>query len=183
MKFKRMAIWLCTALLIVVLTSSCQPCPEERICPECTKCPVCTEIPNCEEECCDICFGFSGFFVGTNLTDKFQLYKTRFESIDGSDLEIWEVDGYRSLHMPTTGVKITLQCPAYEVLLRLGSWAGGPFDVTAYDGNNNVVDQISVPSDNSFNDITLSGSGIETITITDIGDNEGALERICIHYE
>jgi hypothetical protein len=196
MNIKRMSVWIGVAILLVLFASSCvscpDPCPEYPEYPECEECPpsrecpICTKCPECfpcETKCIDQCFGFTDYKAGTNFSNQFGYYDVKFESIDGSDLEVWEVDGERSLHLPTAGIRIFLPCPAYEVLVRVGSWAGGPFNVTAYDGNKNMVDQVSVPGDNSFHAITLSGKDIQMVAITEVGDNEGALHRICIHYE
>jgi hypothetical protein len=152
MNIKRMSVWIGVAILLVLFASSCvscpDPCPEYPEYPECEECPpsrecpICTKCPECfpcETKCIDQCFGFTDYKAGTNFSNQFGYYDVKFESIDGSDLEVWEVDGERSLHLPTAGIRIFLPCPAYEVLVRVGSWAGGPFNVTAYDGNKNMV--------------------------------------------
>ena len=58
-----------------------------------------------------------------------------------------------------------------------------PFYLSAYDGSKDLVDQTSVPGDNSYHTVTLSGKGITTVIISDVGDNEGALAEICIDFE
>lgn len=182
MKTKNIFVWIGITILLVLFTTSCVPCPEcvETVCPECTECPECEE---CDPTCADRCLSFEDFLVGTNFLNEFQLDDFGFESIDGKDLDVLEIDGLRSLRLWTAGIRIFLPCPASEVIITLGSWAGGPIKVDARNSAKDQVDLESVPGDNSFHTVTLSGSDITTILISEVGDNEGALAKICVVFE
>jgi hypothetical protein len=59
------------------------------------------------------------------------------------------------------------------------SWTPEPLEITALDGDGNVVDQTTVPGDNSVHTIELTGPGIASVVITG-GGSEGVLVEICV---
>jgi hypothetical protein len=125
------------------------------------------------------CVDFYGYPDNAKPGRVFEIRGVRFTALGANEPFVNDVaTGVHGLAFDQDGIQIDLPRPASVVTLTAGSWTPEPLEITALDGDGNVVDQTTVPGDNSVHTIKLTGQGIASVVITG-GGREGVLVEIC----
>ena len=181
---KELILQIILLLAIIFVLSSCtQPTPEI---PSTSETPVTLEPTNIEitdtqvpEPVYTDCVGFQGYLDNTNLGVEFEINGFRFTSLSGNDLIVNDATAdVRGLQFQPVGVQSNLPRPATTVTLTAGAYFPEDLEINAFDSGGNVVDQISIPADNSVHSINLTDQGITSVSIIG-GGGEGILFEIC----
>lgn len=132
------------------------------------------------------CVSFSDWDAPAEVESAFAKDDFVFETFQGEPQLIYETDTSYGpgLQVAETGVFIRLPRPSSQVALRTVSYNAEPLQITAFNDDGTVIDQITAPSDpqGTVHTVDVSGQQITGI-VTQGGQNEGVLVEVCIQTE
>ena len=157
MKIQKVLFRLFAIIFMCTVTVSCGPTPTPEIIP---------------------CVGFREYAESHNFGNPWEIIGFTFTS--NSQLVIRRgANNINGLAIEDAGLRVELPGVAENITIQAMAMGNIPITIEALDGSKNLVDQVSVPDDDTLHVVHLSAAEISTVIFTG-GDNEAFLIEICI---
>jgi hypothetical protein len=145
-----------------------------------------TKIHNCQDELPvseRVCMDFGKLEAGTVFKKGITLEGLGFSPLDGTlhAATFGEPAGQVKLAFMPAGLRVDFPKPVEDVLLTINNYGQPDLTISAYAGSN-LLTQFTVSINNAVKDVTISQTGITSVTITG-GNNEAALVKVCYRAE
>ncbi len=140
-----------------------------------TRLEACRDTPTNEREC----VAFDNIKAGTTFPSGFEQQGLKFSPLGGElrAATFGEPAGRTKLAFADPGMRIDFGQPVEDILLTLSNYASPDLKIVAFSGGS-LVTEFVVSISNTFKEVTISQSGITSLTVSG-GSNEATLVEVC----